>query len=271
MKRSVLSIFGLSLTLIGIAIISASSSNGRAFAARQGNTGAPGEPTTCRSCHGVGFGTTVSLAVKDSQGNVVTSYVPGNVYTIDFSVNTTSGNPSRYGYQMVSLLSGNASYNAWSNPSGNTRIASASNGRSYAEHRGKSVSPNFSVDWTAPVAGSGTVRLYGGGAAVNNNGGTSGDGGNTISVTLTESLSTSIAKNDIQGLKVYPNPVRNQLNVELNESASIELYNVNGQLAKEYKISTGLKSIDVSDLERGVYLLRIWSENAFSSSIIVLQ
>ena len=94
MKKTLLSLFGISIALIGLQVLLVSSSNGRAFIANSGNTGAPGESQTCRSCHGTGFSTTVTLVVsKDSAlGNPVSSsYIPGDVYDAEFTVNATRG------------------------------------------------------------------------------------------------------------------------------------------------------------------------------------
>ena len=66
MKKTILSIFFSSIVLIGFNIVLTSSSRGRASDANSGNTGAPNETTTCRSCHGTGFGTTVAITIKDN-------------------------------------------------------------------------------------------------------------------------------------------------------------------------------------------------------------
>ncbi len=255
MKKHINTLFGLSLALISIFILHSSSSNGRAFSANSGNTGAPGESTTCRTCHGSGFGANVSLLVKDVNGNPVTSYVPGNVYEIEFKVNS-AGSPIRYGFQMVTLLNGNVPYNAWTNPSGNTRIASVG-ARTYAEHAGPSLSSTFKVDWTAPPIGTGNVRFFGGGVAANNNGRNSGDGGNTTVFTLAEGTSTSIAEYTEQSLKVYPNPVVNILNVELKESAQITLINLQGKTLQESELNSGTHQLNVEHYENGIYFIRI--------------
>lgn len=278
MKKSVRISFLFILFGMASSLILSSSSNGRAFAANSGNTGAPGESQTCRSCHGTGFGATVNLVVKNSNGFPVTEYVPNTTYTVEASVNNSSGTPQRYGFQMVSLLSGNAAYNAWSNPSSNTRIANAG-GRSYAEHAGKSVSNTFTADWTAPAAGSGTVSFYMGGAAVNNNGNTLGDGGNTTFFQLTEGQSTSVEENaNNWKFSTYPNPVVDQLNVilegEKQGNVQILIRDAFGKkVLSEQRTMGGYGSLsfDLSDFENGIYFLQIFHEgrNISSKTIVV--
>lgn len=71
-------------------------------------------------------------------------------------------------------------------------------------------------------------------------------------------------KNEI---KIYPNPVRDFLNIELNEnkkSTKIELYSLLGQkLIERIAINTSFK-LDLSSCQKGLYILRINnSENTF--------
>ena len=59
--------------------------------------------------------------------------------------------------------------------------------------------------------------------------------------------------------EIYPNPVLDKLHIDADTDADIEIYNIKGQ--QVYK-STRLQaceqqSIDVSDLDSGVYLVRI--------------
>jgi hypothetical protein len=272
MRKTIHTLFFGSLLFIGGSILLTSSSNGRAFAANDGNTGAPGEGQTCRSCHGGGFGTTVSITLKDSTGFPVTDYIPGNVYDVDVSINTT-GTAQRYGFQMVTLTSNAIPYNAWSQPSANTRIASAGQ-RDYAEHRGKSTTSSFSTKWTAPVAGTGDIVFYAGGAAVNNDGSTSGDGGNTTSLTISEDISTSISAFSLtEKLVFFPNPVEDQLLIKNTHSellvGLIRIIDLNGKLISEQSLtveSNKQNVLDLSSLKAGVYMAQIITNNQGSAS-----
>lgn len=279
MKKSIFYTFSLILLGIGTSTLLSSSSNGRAFAANSGNTGAPGESQTCRSCHGTGFGTTVQIVVKNLNGFPVNEYLPNSTYIVEATVNTSSGSPQRYGFQLVSLLSGNAAYNAWSNPSSNTRIASAG-ARSYAEHAGKSVSSLFSAQWTAPSSGSGSVTFYMGGAAVNNNGNNLGDGGNTTSLVLPEGQATSIDEyaNNWR-FSFYPNPVIDQLNIALEGEkqgdVQVVIKDVLGKevmAAQRLVLGNSVETFDLSGLDNGIYFLQIFNEGRnISSKTIVIR
>lgn len=55
---------------------------------------------------------------------------------------------------------------------------------------------------------------------------------------------------------VYPNPATNLINVSTNEPITlVEVYSVNGSLVKSVKT----KSVDVSDLDNGMYFLTVYT------------
>ncbi len=278
MKKTLLSLFSLSLILVSTKVILSSSSGGRAFATNSGNTGAPSEATTCRNCHGSGFGTTVSISIKDTSGAAVTEYIAGDTLTVDVDVNTTSGSPSRYGFQIVTLDSNNGTYNNWTDPSANTRIASARNSRSYAEHRGKSTTSSFSTKWVAPSKGTGSITFYAGGAAVNNNGGTTGDGGNTTTLTLKEKSSTGLNQIENSAVVVlHPNPAQDILGLRFNSpikpNSIVKIHDQSGKLLFDTVVSAGSNNtinIPVDQLSSGLYFISVSEDgnNFFESKFI---
>ena len=70
------------------------------------------------------------------------------------------------------------------------------------------------------------------------------------------------AENDLDGIKVYPNPVENELTIftDNNEIFGITLFGMNGQrVFKQNVASTQLEhTIDLSYLSKGVYILRLF-------------
>lgn len=175
--------FGLAF----LAFVFSSSSGGRASAAGSGNTGAPGESTTCVTCHGGGnFNVGLSINIYN-QGTItpITTYSPGQTYSMEVTI-SNSGLPGGFGFQMVALNASNSNAGSWLSPSSNTQIATLGNGRSYAEHNGISGTNTFMVDWTAPTTGTGSVTFYSAGNAVNGTGSTAGDGAATSSLMITE-------------------------------------------------------------------------------------
>ncbi len=66
-------------------------------------------------------------------------------------------------------------------------------------------------------------------------------------------------------IKVYPNPVLDKLNIETDKDAYVELFSIIGVKKAEYNVTSDAISIDVSELDRGVYILKIKSGNKVSS------
>lgn len=59
---------------------------------------------------------------------------------------------------------------------------------------------------------------------------------------------------------IYPNPVNDTFAVSIN-SSKIEIYNVTGQLVKTFNNKFSDESLSVSDLQKGVYLVKITDNN----------
>lgn len=71
-------------------------------------------------------------------------------------------------------------------------------------------------------------------------------------------LHTSISENDMDGIKVYPNPFSDQIHITNHENiSSIRLQNSMGQLIMEVMPSPGIVSIPASQLKPGIYFIRI--------------
>jgi len=73
-------------------------------------------------------------------------------------------------------------------------------------------------------------------------------------------LAAGINENNESHSVIYPNPATNVLNIlSEKEIHNIEIYNVEGQLVKF--ISDNVNSIGISDLNNGVYFVKIHTEN----------
>jgi hypothetical protein len=63
--------------------------------------------------------------------------------------------------------------------------------------------------------------------------------------------------------KIYPNPVRNQLNLELpaNQFRELSVTDVSGRLILSQKLSSNNFPIDVSNWSKGIYILKLKGDN----------
>ena len=75
------------------------------------------------------------------------------------------------------------------------------------------------------------------------------------------------------GVSIYPNPVRRggNFNVKLTENTgSIKLFNVSGQLINQWPCTGGLQTISAATLSSGIYFLTIETAvNHFNSKLVV--
>ncbi len=260
-----------------------SHSGGRAAAQNQGNTGAPGETTTCANgyCHGnTTIQVDVVLELQTLDGNMVSDGMinPGTTYKVKTTINHLGGDtPVGYGYQLLALDMDGNSINTFSNPGTNGQIATVnSSGRQYAEHDGVSPSNEFTVEWTVPSDISGTVTFYAAGNGVNDNGASSGDGANSTSIEyMVSTVSTTNPTAEKWGLKIAPNPVGNTLSIRLDTenlgAFQVSILDVLGRetLSWTQDNMEDIPVVDVSSLPKGYYtlLVRKGKESAVSKFV----
>ncbi|NJX16849.1 T9SS type A sorting domain-containing protein [Tamlana crocina] len=71
-----------------------------------------------------------------------------------------------------------------------------------------------------------------------------------------------------KSISIFPNPVEKSLYIESEAPLlKIEIYSFSGKKVKEIK--SDFKTIDLNNLERGLYLINIYSENGFFSNKII--
>jgi len=268
MKNKIL--VGSLFVLLGVLILQ-SHSDGRANRDRD-NTGAPGGQMggngmsiTCQNCHENGtFEVGLDLELLDADDQVVTEYIPNEVYTAKVRIATLSGDsPSGYGFQMVSLVdSDNSDINGWTDAehSDNVQLVLAnSTGRVYAEHNNISTTNEFTAQWTAPAEDSGDISFYIAGIGANGNGASSGDHAPTpIRLTFAESKSTNTISLDPEiELSIFPNPTAEFLNITGEiENKTIEIYKGDTFL-KSVKANDEKLILPIDELKNGLYFILV--------------
>ena len=86
---------------------------------------------------------------------------------------------------------------------------------------------------------------------------------NTYTTTVQNVLATSEISIDKAELTIYPNPVKEVLNIQSkNQIVKAEIYDINGRIL----ISASLKgnSINVSELSKGNYIIKLFSKDKTS-------
>jgi hypothetical protein len=68
-------------------------------------------------------------------------------------------------------------------------------------------------------------------------------------------------ENPQNGLKIYPNPVEENLFVEFNPPYKIQLVGVTGVVIRNFSAQSKFSVLDFSSIAKGIYLLKIQNEN----------
>ncbi|WP_333599746.1 GEVED domain-containing protein [Flavobacterium sp.] len=92
----------------------------------------------------------------------------------------------------------------------------------------------------------------------------------TLAVTVTVALGN--ASFDLSGLKYYPNPVTNILNIEyVGTISAVEVYNTLGQKVASKKVNGITAALDMSTLTSGTYFVKVETANASKTIKVIKQ
>ncbi|MCL7754584.1 T9SS type A sorting domain-containing protein [Polaribacter sp. Z022] len=91
-----------------------------------------------------------------------------------------------------------------------------------------------------------------------------------MTATIT-AATANLESNILQGVSVYPNPANDILNIKSPINSEISLFNILGAKVKSAKNNSDILQLSVSDLPRGVYMLKIFSENKSKTTKVVIK
>lgn len=80
-----------------------------------------------------------------------------------------------------------------------------------------------------------------------------------------------IERQDVLSFKIYPNPFSDRINLENSRTENLNLTILNslGQVVRQMKITTNNETIDLSELNDGIYLLRISDQKSKMTTKII--
>lgn len=81
--------------------------------------------------------------------------------------------------------------------------------------------------------------------------------GESEKVSATVSLTVSITENNEIAFVMYPNPAKDYVTIESAKAADVKIYSISGQILSEQNISEGINTIDLSDLNAGIYFISV--------------
>jgi len=248
------------------------SSNGTKTALTQSEPDQHPSPSgTCSGCHS-GGSTTPSVTISaNPEFGAGDTYVPGETYTITYQVTGYS----KFGFDLE-MNDGNSANSMTAGT-----LSAVTNTRYTAKpyniypanitHNSPISSSSSAVfQWVAPSSPT-TVYLFSNALGVNGNGSTSGDKEVFKNMILNPEITSSTSELEINQIKgLYPNPTNHFLTVEYqlknNGVLNIEIIDLSGKTilnTVNQNLTDGFYSntIDVSNLSKGTYLLRLSFNN----------
>ena len=188
-----------------------------------------------------------------------TIYYPGTAYSVSMTVDQSTPNPARHGFQAVAVRD-NSSSGAGSFTSGTGTGTSTTSSRSYIKHNSTfNSSGTWSFTWTAPSFAD-TVTFYYAGVAANNGNGNSNDYVYSNSSVL-YSLPLITASEDSTSVSCFG---------EADGAASIS--NITGGAGGPYSYewSTGDTTLSISNLTAGAYTVSV-TDSAGNEEEVVMS
>jgi len=225
-----------------------SSSTGRDDA----RTGSPGDGgATCSACHTTAP-TTESVSISTNIPG--TGYDLSTAYSVTVTVNSTEPD---HGFQLTAeKLSDNGKIGSFTAGGGSRvtgqRITHANDSQS-----------SWTFTWTSPATDQGDIKFYAAAVAANGNGG-NGAGDKTVTTQSGTFSVLGISEAKLLKFEMYPNPSSDEVKIQLPSgtiSASVNMYDYVGRLVYSKKVTTVDNTINVQDLSRGMYVLRVTTED----------
>ena len=71
----------------------------------------------------------------------------------------------------------------------------------------------------------------------------------------------SINENGVNGMMIYPNPTKDNINITAENMTRITITNALGQVMYDEEVSSDNEIINMAQYEAGVYMVRITTEN----------
>lgn len=238
-----------------------------------GHTGSPADGKNCTVCHG-GSSEPVNGWITSTIPQ--SGYVAGQRYTIR-AVNRTIGH-TRFGFQVSPQnISGTILGTLIATDTLRTKVVGDNNG--YVTYRPASVvgvdSMVWEFDWIAPADTVNEVIFYG---AFNSNhdGHKGGDITQLSQLRVFKQGFTSLAKATKNSISIsaYPNPASTKIYLRGQDGfgplSVVSIFDMSGKCVLTNHVTTG-SAIDVSQLEKGIYIIEIKANSEAITQRVLIQ
>ena len=227
-------------------------------------TGSPGDGSNCTSCHS-GTAQTNSTDVTISSDIPASGYVPGTTYTI--TVEGVQQGITKFGFEITAEDNSNAKAGTWSTTNNETQVKSCD----WVTHTGSGTAGSgfktWTMNWTAPVAGTGDVTFYAAVNATNANGSLSGDLILLNNITVQEDVSASI--NDIadKNISIFPNPTVDYITIAAEKNIDlVQIFDMTGKVVYSGRSNV----VNMKTQPKGTYFVTVKS-NGVTSTYKILK
>lgn len=263
MKKGITTLVGLAVFVVLVAF----------------SSGAPPEATTASgeqscgrsSCHNVSANqgdAALSLGIT----NMPESYEADMTYSLKIAL--ADAKSAKNGFEIVALDAQNNNAGEWiiSGTDIQERSGNSLADRKYITHTAAGNNQDqWSFDWKAPSSDVGDITFHIAAIDANENGTKTGDDLYAISLALPFATVSGLSSFDESNITVYPNPATDFIYLSNNNipSQQIHIYNINGQLVKQLQANT--RSIDVRELDAGLYFLQLRNETSVRTKQFLIQ
>ena len=221
-------------------------------------TGSPGDGRDCTQCHSAG--TNLFLVPTITTTIPVTGYEFDQRYMITLSTTYDIEIADAWGFELTAEKNtNNANVGVFdiAGATGSPKLIQS--GTSVTQSNDNS--SEWSFYWTAPSADEGDITFY---AAVLAGSGQGTNNDQTVTTSVTVSLTTlGIAEANLLSFEIFPNPSQDFLTIQLpNEitNGSLEIFDYLGRSVKSKKINTIDNKMNISNLNQGIYFVKVNSE-----------
>jgi hypothetical protein len=226
-----------------------------------GKTGSPGDNgANCTGCHA---GTAINQELWIVSPELILSgYTSGQTYSV--IVTGHNANASKFGFEATAEdNSGNKVGSFTADVFGFTQTINNNKAITHTSTGSVPLSDTatvWSFSWTAPATSTGPITFYVAVNTANGNGQNSGDQINLSQFSFSPST-VGVAENEKEdGFRVYPVPSSGVINITNGDYTAenrISIMNLSGQLVYQDELVSEYKKLDISHLEKGIYLVKI--------------
>ena len=79
----------------------------------------------------------------------------------------------------------------------------------------------------------------------------------------------AVGEQSLLNVKLYPNPTSGQLSIEAEEMTTVSVYDLVGQCVMQMTAKDGQADLDMSQLQNGIYLVKVSTANGSAMQRVV--